>query len=186
MPVHIDPNDPACAEAASEILRRHDAGQLEANITTAVRDFLVRTRLVNSNEIDEENAPALGSRSAVDLTALDTFIEFKRRIGTTTGFDPDPENVEQLDDYLEQSQKQGHVRMGILTDGKYWLLRWPGAGPVTTAPPYAFTLEHPDRWIALYELRNAGSDHHRPGAGKWNAARLLASRMEEAVHVEGD
>ena len=151
MPVHIDPNDPACAEAASEILRRHDAGQLEANITTAVRDFLVRTRLVNSNEIDEENAPALGSRSAVDLTALDTFIEFKRRIGTAAGFDPDPENVEQLDDYLEQSQKQGHVRMGILTDGKYWLLRWPGAGPVTTAPPYAFTLEHPDRWIALYE-----------------------------------
>ena len=151
MPVHIDPNDPACAEAAAEILRRHDAGQLEANITTAVRDFLVRTRLVNSNEIDEENAPALGSRSAVDLTALDTFIEFKRRIGTAAGFDPDPENVEQLDDYLEQSQKQGHVRMGILTDGKYWLLRWPGAGPVTTAPPYAFTLEHPDRWIALYE-----------------------------------
>ena len=151
LPVHIDPNDPTCAEAAAEILRRHDAGQLEANITTAVRDFLVRTRLVNSNEIDEENAPALGSRSAVDLTALDTFVEVKRRIGTAAGFQPDPENVRQLDDYLEQSQKQGRVRMGILTDGKYWLLRWPGAGPVTTAPPYAFTLEHPDRWIALYE-----------------------------------
>ena len=151
MPVHIDPNDPKIAEAASEILRRHDAGELEANITTAVRNFLVHTRLVNSNEIDEENAPALGSRSAVDLTALDTFVEVKRRIGTAAGFQPDPENVEQLDDYLEQSQKQGRVRMGILTDGKYWLLRWPGAGPVTTAPPYAFTLEHPDRWIALYE-----------------------------------
>ena len=151
MPVHIDPNDPEISEAASEILRRHDAGELEANITTAVRDFLVRTRLVNSNEIDEEKAPALGSRSAVDLTALDTFVEVKRRIGTAAGFQPDPENVRQLDDYLEQSQKQGRVRMGILTDGKYWLLRWPGAGPVTTAPPYAFTLEHPDRWIALYE-----------------------------------
>ena len=174
MPVHIDPNDPACAEAASEILRRHDAGELEANITTAVRDFLVRTRLVNSNEIDEENAPALGSRSAVDLTALDTFVEVKRRIGTAAGFQPDPENVEQLDDYLEQSQKQGRVRMGILTDGKYWLLRWPGAGPVTTAPPYAFTLEHPDRWIALYEwlreprpLRRGGQatlpGYHRQG-----------------------
>ena len=151
MPVHIDPNDPDCAEAAAEILRRHDAGQLEANITSAVRDFLVRTRLVNSNEIREEDPPAEGSRSAVDLTALDTFIEMKRRIGTTAGFDPDPENVKQLDDYLEQSQQQGRVRMGVLTDGKYWLLRWPGAGPVTTAPPYAFTLEHPDRWIALYE-----------------------------------
>ena len=151
MPVHIDPNDPACAEAASEILRRHDASELEANITTAVRDFLVRTRLVNSNEIDEENAPALGSHSAVDLTALDTFVEVKRRIGTAAGFQPDPENVRQLDDYLEQSQRQGRVRMGILTDGKHWLLRWPGAGPVTTTPPYAFTLEHPDRWIALYD-----------------------------------
>ena len=151
MPVHIDPNDPEIAEAASEILRRYDASELEANITTAVRDFLVRTRLVNSNEIREEDAPAMGSRSAVDLTALDTFIEMKRRIGTAAGFDPDPDNVRQLDDYLEQSQRQGRVRMGILTDGKYWLLRWPGAGPVTTAPPYAFTLEHPDRWITLYE-----------------------------------
>ena len=151
LPVHIDPNDPDCAEAAAEILRRHDAGQPEANITSAVRDFLVRTRLVNANQIVEENPPAQGSRRAVDLTALDTFIEMKRRIGTAAGFQPDPENVRQLDDYLEQSQKQGRVRMGILTDGKYWLLRWPGAGPVTTAPPYAFTLEHPDRWITLYE-----------------------------------
>ena len=41
--------------------------------------------------------------------------------------------------------------MGILTDGKYWLLRWPNAGPARTVPPYAFTLEDPDRWITLYE-----------------------------------
>ena len=151
MTVHVDPNDPEIAEAASEILRRYDASELEANITTAVRDFLVRTRLVKSNEIRQEDAPAMGSRSAVDLTALDTFIEIKRRIGTAAGFQPDPENVKQLDDYLAQSQEQGRVRMGVLTDGKYWLLRWPGAGPVATAPPYAFTLEHPDRWITLYE-----------------------------------
>ena len=41
--------------------------------------------------------------------------------------------------------------MGILTDGKYWLLRWPNAGPARTVPPYAFTLEDPDGWITLYE-----------------------------------
>ena len=41
--------------------------------------------------------------------------------------------------------------MGILTDGKRWLLRWPSAGPVKTALPYAFTLGEPDRWLALYE-----------------------------------
>ena len=43
------------------------------------------------------------------------------------------------------------MRMGILTDGKRWLLRWPDAGPVKVVPPYAFTLENPDRWIILYE-----------------------------------
>ena len=41
--------------------------------------------------------------------------------------------------------------MGILTDGKFWLLRWPNAGPARTVPPYAFTLEDPDGWITLYE-----------------------------------
>ena len=117
MPLHIDPDDPNCKTAAAEILRRHNEGQPEANITTAVRDFLTITGLVKPEHIVEENPPAQGSRSAVDLTALDTFIEFKRRIGTTGGFNPDPKNVNQLDDYLAQSQKDGRVRMGILTDG---------------------------------------------------------------------
>ncbi len=43
------------------------------------------------------------------------------------------------------------MRMGILTDGKRWLLRWPNAGPVKTSPPNAFTLDDADRWIALFE-----------------------------------
>ena len=151
MALHLDTNDPKYAEAAAEILRRHDNAEPEANITSAVRDFLITTGLAKPSEIVEENPPAQGSRRAVDLTALDTFIEFKTRIGTTGGFNPDPDNVEQLDDYLRQSQMQGRVRMGILTDGKYWLLRWPGAGPVRTVPPYGFTFEDPDRWITLYE-----------------------------------
>ena len=151
MPVHIDYDDPKYAAAAAEILRRYEDSRAEANITSAVRDFLVVTGLVEASEIVEEDPPAQGSRRAVDLTALDTFIEFKRRIGTTGGFNPNPEYVGQLDDYLAQSQKQGRVRMGILTDGKHWLLRWPNAGPVNAVPPYAFTLEDPDRWILLYE-----------------------------------
>ena len=40
MPLHINPNDPNCKTAAAKILRRHNEGQPEANITTAVRDFL--------------------------------------------------------------------------------------------------------------------------------------------------
>ena len=110
-------------------------------------DFLILTGLARSEEIIEENPPSDSSRRAVDLTALDTFIEFKRRIGTAPGGEPDPENVLQLDDYLEQSEKQGRVRMGILTDGKRWLLRWPGAGEVRLTRPYAFTLDGPDGWF---------------------------------------
>ena len=151
MAAQIDYNDPRYAHAAAEILRRHDNGEPEANITSAVRDFLIFTGLASGEEMVEENPPAQGSRRAVDLTALDTFIEFKRRIGTAGGFNPNAEYVQQLDDYLEQSEKQGRIRMGILTDGKRWLLRWPNAGPVRTALPYAFTLEDADRWITLFE-----------------------------------
>ena len=151
MPEQIDDNDPKHAQAAAEILRRHNSGEAEANITTAVRDFLIVTGLVKADEMMEENPPAQGSRRAVDLTALDTFIEFKRRLGTTGGFDPNPEFVQQIDDYLRQSYRQGRVRMGVLTDGKYWLLRWPNAGPARIVPPYAFTLEDSDGWYALYE-----------------------------------
>ena len=151
MSIQIDYNDHRYAQAAAEILRRHDNGEPEANITSAVRDFLIVTGLVRGDEMAEENPPAQGSRRAVDLAALDTFIEFKRRIGTAGGFNTNAEYVQQLDDYLEQSEKQGRMRMGILTDGKQWLLRWPNAGPVRTALPYAYTLEDADRWITLFE-----------------------------------
>ena len=149
---HIDPNDSRCAEVASEILRRHKNGEAEANITSAVRDFLIATRLADASEIDEENPPSDSSRRAVDLKALDTFVEIKRRIGTTASGDPDPEYVRQIDDYLAASEQHGKgVRMGILTDGRRWLLRWPGAGSVRTTYPYAFTLEDPELWVPLFE-----------------------------------
>ena len=46
--------------------------------------------------------------------------------------------------------------MGILTGGRHWLLRWPNAGPVKAVPPYAFTLEDPDRWITLFQRSYLG------------------------------
>ena len=152
MTAQIDFDDPRYEAAAAEILRRHDEGAPEANITSAVRDFLILTGLAESQEIVEEAPPAQGSRQAVDLSALNTFIEFKRRIGSASGFDPHSEYVEQLDDYLTQSQEAGRgIRMGVLTDGRHWLLRWPNAGAVQAIPPYAFTLESPNRWIPLFE-----------------------------------
>ena len=169
MPKHLDDKDPRYAEATAEILRRHDRAEPEANITSAVRNFLTLTELARDSEIVEEQAPARGSHSAVDLTALDTFIEVKRRIGTAGGFNPNPDHVAQLDDYLAQSEQAGHSsRMGILTDGKYWLLRWPGAekDPVPTAPPYGFTLENKDHWPALHN---------------WLRDRALFSREDVAL-----
>ena len=151
MTTQFNPDDPEIRAYAEAILRRHQNGEPEANITSAVRDFLIHTKLVNADEIVEEESPALGSRRAVDLTALDTFVEVKIRLGTTRGFDPNPEYVKQIDDYLAESSKQGRVRTGILTDGKYWLLRWPDAGDVKTHAPYGFTLERPEQGYLLYE-----------------------------------
>ena len=152
MTTHIDLTNAAYREAAAEILLRHDSEGAEANITSAIRNFLTQTGLAKVEEIVEENPPSDGSRRAVDLTALDTFIEVKRRIGANAGFDPDPANVQQLDDYLELSKSDGKgIRTGILTDGKYWLLRWPEAGPVRTSRPYGFVLESSDQWNLLRE-----------------------------------
>ena len=142
-------DDPDCTSAAVELLRRHDAQEPEANITTAIRDFLRATGLARADEIVEENPPSDSSRQAVDLTALDTFLESKQRIGTHGN--PHPDHVAQLDGYMKQSENAGRVRMGILTDGKHWLLRWPQAGPVRTVMPYLFTLETGGNWFRLYE-----------------------------------
>ena len=151
MAQHIAADDPIYRDCAAEIVRRHEEGGAEANVTSAVRDFLIRTGLARSEEMAEENPPSEGSRRAVDLTALDTFIEFKRRMGTASGGAPNPQYVEQLDDYLAQSAAGGRVRMGVLTDGKHWLLRWPGAGEVRLSRPYFFTLNDADGWLPLYE-----------------------------------
>ena len=198
--MHIDTSDSRYRNAASEILRRHDNFEPEANITSAVRDFLILTGLARSEEMVEENPPSEASLRAVDLTALDTFIEFKRRVGTAPGGEPDPENVKQLDDYLTRSASQGRVRMGVLTDGRRWLLRWPGAGEVRLTRPYAFILEEPDEWYPLYEwLRDSAlvslegvspgregiAEHFGPGSPSYQRyIAALKALYEENAELE--
>lgn len=148
----IDYNDPRYENAAAAILQRHDNNEPEANITSAVRDFLLCTKLVDANEVAEEVSPSGHSMHAVDLKASNTFIEIKKRIGTTGGFNPNEIYVKQLDKYLAESMTyERSARMGVLTDGRYWLLRWPNAGEVKTTKPYAFTLESAADWLLLYE-----------------------------------
>ena len=142
--------DVGCRGVAVELLRRHDGFRAEAEITSQVRDFLVGTGLVESGDIREEVAPAAGSGNLVDLAALDTLIEVKRRIGD--GMVPDVGHVEQLDGYLRAAMDADRgVRIGILTDGKHWLLRWPNAVGINTSAPYGFVLTGADRWYSLYE-----------------------------------
>ena len=69
MVFHIDIDDPGHRDAAARILLRYDNFQPEANITSAVRDFLIHTGLAQAEEIVEENPPSDTSRRAVDLTA---------------------------------------------------------------------------------------------------------------------
>ena len=78
--MHIDTNDPRYRDAAAVSRRRHDDFKPEANLTSAVRDFLILTRLFRSEELVEENPPSGASRRAVDLTALDTFVEFQEAV----------------------------------------------------------------------------------------------------------
>ena len=68
MAIHIDIDGPKYRNAVAEILRRHDRGEPEANITSAVRDFLILTGLARSEEMIEENPPSDASRRAVDFT----------------------------------------------------------------------------------------------------------------------
>ncbi len=140
-----------CLQHAAPILERHNkAGVSEAEIGAAIRDFLINTGLVDANEVEMEQAPAEGSSGRVDLRTRDLIIEFKVRIGNQV--DPDPHHVKQLDDYLKAAVAGGQPqRFGILTDGKYWILRWPGMGPVSTQSPNAFTLANAEYGLQLYE-----------------------------------
>ena len=69
MATHMNYRDPRYADAAAEILRRHDDFQAEANITSAVRDFLILTGLARSDEIIEENPPSDASGRVVPFSA---------------------------------------------------------------------------------------------------------------------
>ena len=153
MQSELDPADSTITNLARQLLDRHTRAEHEDNIRAALRDFFVATRLADASTIVLEDSPGEGSRRFVDLTTDAVLVEVKRRIsGSKPGLNPDPENVRQLDDYLALSLESDKPRrIGILTDGKYWIIRWPNAGAVRTEAPYAFTLSDPDRWIALYE-----------------------------------
>ena len=74
-----------------------------------------------------------------DIRTDDLIIEVKKRIGI--GIQPNTDHVAQLDRYLSRArQSNDPERLGILTDGKHWVLRQPGIEEVSVHYPYAFQL----------------------------------------------
>lgn len=140
---HLLPDDAKLIEATASILERHESVELEANIRAAIVHFLATTGLADRNDIKEED-------DRIDIQSEHLIIETKQRIGT--GIEPDQSHVSQLDGYIGEAKAAGKPdRLGVLTDGKHWVLRLPNIREVHTTPPYAFTLRNKDDGFRLYE-----------------------------------
>lgn len=156
----MTPDDPALKRGAQELLDRHAQNTSEADIRGAVRSFLIDAGLAAQRDIAMEGKAGSGR---IDLESDDLVIEVKRRIGNR--LDATEANKQQLEQYLATLTAEGRPpRLGILTDGKYWLLRRPGAEEWSTAGPYAFTLDDAEHGYHLYEwLRDESQALERRG-----------------------
>ena len=142
---HFDPDGSAFLDTIRLIINRHRQNATEADIRAAVGNFLVFTGIATEEDLYRE-------QGWIDLQSTNLIIETKRRIGTRPGFTPDPGNVQQLDDYMQESILAGNPRrLGILTDGKYWLLRIHGRPEIVTQPPYGFELKDINDGVLLFE-----------------------------------
>ena len=107
------------------MLQRHKSGETEANIRSAVRDFLLETGLARAEDIREEASPGVDSSGRIDLYVHNTVIEFKRNIMVHGAVRADA--IKQLDGYLSQLLESGSgEHNGILTDGCHFLVRRAG------------------------------------------------------------
>lgn len=142
---HFDPEDSSFSDVVRLIIDRHEQNATEADIRAAVGQFLVFTGLASEEDLQRE-------RERIDLQSSNLVIETKRRIGAKSGFTPNPLYIEQLDRYMLESVEAGMPpRLGILTDGRYWLIRIPGMKDTITHPPYGFVLNNIDEGLLLYE-----------------------------------
>lgn len=143
----LDPDSLQLRERARLMLQRHQEVASEADVRRAIADFLVTSGLAARDEIRME-------KNRIDLQTGDFVIEVKKRIGN--GINPNPQWVDQLDGYLRERARAGEQeRLGVLTDGRYWILRQSGIEEVRTTSPYGFEISDADVAYRLYEwLRN--------------------------------
>ena len=107
------------------MLQRHTSGEVEANIRSACRDFLLEAGLAQAEDIREEAHPGADSPDRIDLYVHNTVIEFKRNIMVHGAVRDDA--IKQLDGYISQLLESGSgEHNGILTDGCHFLMRRAG------------------------------------------------------------
>lgn len=178
-PSHFDPDDSRFLDVVRLIINRHEQNATEADIRAAVGRFLVFTGLASEEDLQRE-------REWIDLQSSDLVIETKRRIGTRSGFTPNPLYIEQLDRYmLESVEARRPPRLGILTDGRYWLIRIHGMEEIITDPPYGFVLNSIKEGLLLYEwLRDALAHLKQPLF--YPSEEEVSYRLGSGLHFERD
>lgn len=176
---HFDPDDSSFLDIVRLIIDRHSQNATEADIRAAVGRFLVFTGLASEEDLQRE-------REWIDLQSSDLLIETKRRIGTKSGFTPNPAYIEQLDRYMLESVEAGRSqRLGILTDGRYWLIRIIGMKEIITEHPYGFVLNSVNEGLLLYEwLRDALITGKQPLF--YPSAEEVSYRLGSGLHFERD
>lgn len=144
----FDPDGTGFRKAVQLIIDRYEENASEDDVRAAVSSFLVFTGLATEEDLQRE-------KNYIDLQSARLIIETKRRIGTKPGFSPSPDNWKQLGGYMTKSIERGEPRrLGILTDGRYWLLRLDPDQEVRTHPLYVLELRK-NKGMLLYEwLRN--------------------------------
>ncbi len=162
------------------MLDRHEANVHEDNVRDDICTFLVEAGLAAHDDLVRE-------ANRIDIQSENLVIEVKRRIGRSRTVEPDPENVAQLDRYLEVARAAGKPeRLGILTDGRHWVLRLPGIEEVRMTPPYAFTLTHAGSWDRLRAWLHAESQaiewtNRPPVEGDIRSAFSAGPRFESGI-----
>ena len=143
-------DDPEFIGLASQLLHRYDQQAHEDNIRSAIRDFVVGTGLCEYYEVVSEAAPQMLPRKRADLKLPGVFMEVKTRIGTAArAGEPASDHISQLDTYVDNDPMVG---IGVLSDGKRWLLRSPGSRRSSTPheKPWMFVLDKPENGVELY------------------------------------
>ena len=177
-PLRLDPQ--RAEEAAQRMLDRYEANVHEDNVRDDICAFLVEAGLAAHDDLVRE-------ANRIDIQSENLVIEVKRRIGRSRTIEPDSENVAQLDGYLDDARARGEPeRLGILTDGRHWVLRPPGIEEVRTVPPYAFTLARAASWERLRAWLHAESQameqtNRRPEERDIRSAFSAGPRFESGI-----